>query len=137
MPVKTSFSMITPTEIRERFTPRLREIGASEAILWGSYARGDAHPGSDVDLIVVVDTDLDRFDRYVKYAWRLVTALDGLLPEEPNRSAPRIDLDIFTPDEWARHKARNSLVFEKAAGEGTVIYSGAEPSSSDLRPTAS
>lgn len=122
--------MITPAEIRERFAPRLREIGASEAILWGSYARGDAHPGSDVDLIVVVDTDLDRYDRYVKYAWPLVSALDGLLPEEPNRSAPNIDLDLFTPDEWARHKDRNSLVYEKATREGTVIYERAGQSAS-------
>lgn len=60
----------------------------------GSYARGDAHPGSDVDLIVIVDTGLGRFDRYQEYTWPLVTALDGLLPEEPNRTTTRVDLDI-------------------------------------------
>ena len=122
MPVMISFPMITPDEIRERFVPRLRSIGADRAILWGSYARGDAHPGSDVDVIVVVDTDLDRFDRYAKYAYPLASALDGLLPKEPNRSAPRVDLDIFTLDEWTRHKERNSLVYKMATGEGMVIY---------------
>lgn len=114
--------MITPDEIRERLSPRLREIDAARAILWGSYARGDAHPGSDVDLIVIVDTDLGRFDRYKEYTWPLATALDGLLPEEPNRSTPRVDLDIFTPHEWERHRLRNSSVYQRATSEGLVIY---------------
>lgn len=122
MPVQVSFPMITPGEIRERFAPRLQEIDADQAILWGSYARGDAHPGSDVDLIVIVDTDLDRFGRYKKYTWNLVTALDGLLPDEPNRRTPRIDLDIFTPDEWQSHRICNSAVYELATSEGMVIY---------------
>ena len=33
-------------------------------ILFGSYARGDADDGSDVDLLIVADTDLPPRDRY-------------------------------------------------------------------------
>jgi predicted nucleotidyltransferase len=42
-----------------RFGARLREV-----ILFGSYARGDAHEGSDVDVLVVVEglTEGERRD---------------------------------------------------------------------------
>lgn len=42
--------------LRRRFGPRLREMR-----LFGSYARGEAHEDSDVDVLVVVDglTDLE------------------------------------------------------------------------------
>jgi uncharacterized protein len=36
--------------LEARFGERLREV-----VLYGSYARGEAHPDSDVDVLVVVD----------------------------------------------------------------------------------
>lgn len=45
--------------LRERFGPRLREL-----VLFGSYARGEAHEDSDVDVLVVVD-DLSDDERRV------------------------------------------------------------------------
>jgi predicted nucleotidyltransferase len=46
-------------EVRERlhvlYGPRLRDV-----ILFGSYARGDAEEGSDIDLMVVLDTFADE-----------------------------------------------------------------------------
>lgn len=43
--------------LRERFGRRLREL-----VLFGSYARGEAHDESDVDILVVIDdlTDVER-----------------------------------------------------------------------------
>jgi predicted nucleotidyltransferase len=43
--------------VAARFGPRLREV-----VLFGSWARGDAHEESDVDVLVVVD-DLDERER--------------------------------------------------------------------------
>lgn len=37
-------------EIRAIVNPIAKEYGAERVFLFGSYARGDAHPGSDVDL---------------------------------------------------------------------------------------
>lgn len=31
----------------------------AEVILYGSYARGDYHDGSDIDLLILIDTDKD------------------------------------------------------------------------------
>lgn len=42
---------------------RLRELGVRELGLFGSFARGDARPDSDVDLFV--DLEEKSFDRYM------------------------------------------------------------------------
>jgi len=43
--------------------PRLRQLGVRELVLFGSYARGDENPSSDVDF--VVDLTQKSFDRYM------------------------------------------------------------------------
>src|SRR5512146_1544307 len=48
---------ITDT-IVEKFHPR-------RIILFGSHARGDPRPDSDVDLLVVMDSEKDRFARAI------------------------------------------------------------------------
>jgi len=65
--------------LRERFGPRLREL-----VLFGSYARGEAHEDSDVDVLVVVD-DLsdDERNEIVNIAYGIGLAADdwvGLSP---------------------------------------------------------
>ena len=40
------------SEIRAIVNPIAKAYGAERVFLFGSYARGDAHPGSDVDLRV-------------------------------------------------------------------------------------
>ncbi len=39
-------------ELQERITPKLREYGVTKAAVFGSRARGDAGPESDLDLLV-------------------------------------------------------------------------------------
>lgn len=122
MPVPVTFMMITPDEIRECLTPVLRGLGVEKALLRGSYARGDAHPGSDIDLIVVADTDRGRLERNGEYLWALGNALDKLSPELTNRRRPDLDLDVFSTVEWEKHVASNSRVYETATAEGIVLY---------------
>jgi uncharacterized protein len=43
-------------QLRER-APRLRELGISHLSLFGSMARGEAGPRSDLDLLIEVDPD--------------------------------------------------------------------------------
>lgn len=45
-------SMLTITEITERLIPILQQYNIKEAILFGSYAKGCADEGSDIDLYV-------------------------------------------------------------------------------------
>ena len=54
--------------IREAFEPILMKTGAAKAIVFGSYALGQADEYSDLDLIIVADTDRSFFKRHVEYS---------------------------------------------------------------------
>jgi predicted nucleotidyltransferase len=44
--------LYTITEIKERITPVARQYGLARVYLFGSYARGEAKPDSDIDLCI-------------------------------------------------------------------------------------
>ena len=48
--------------IKEKIVPILREAGVVRSSLFGSVARGEAGPESDVDLLVELPDDRDMFD---------------------------------------------------------------------------
>jgi predicted nucleotidyltransferase len=45
-------TLYTITEIKERITPVAQEYGLDKVYLFGSYARGEAKPDSDIDLCI-------------------------------------------------------------------------------------
>lgn len=81
-----------------------------KAIVFGSLARGEPFPRSDIDLILVQETEKRFFDRY-----------EGLLCEL-RRCVPERDVDvlIYTPEEMA-FMARRCFI-ATALREETVIY---------------
>ncbi len=96
--------------LRERLLPVLRTSRVQKAIVFGSFARGEASRHSDLDLILVQQTDRRFLDRY-----------DGLL-YELSRVVPERDLDvlIYTPEELASMSQRAFIA--AALDEGKVIY---------------
>ena len=97
-------------DIRSAFTPVLWKGGARKAIVFGSYARGDADEHSDLDLIVVTDTDRTFFDRYKNF---------GGLYDVWHKG---IDLLIYTPEELAQMLSEHRAFIDIALEEGVVIY---------------
>lgn len=97
-------------EIRRRAVPVLRRAGVRRAIVFGSWARGRADGFSDLDLAVVMDTDLPRPER----ARGLAGALDGALPVA-------VDLLVYTPAEFAANRSDGFGVFELFRREGVEI----------------
>jgi len=88
----------------------LAEAGAELAVAFGSYARGTADAFSDLDLVVVMPTDLPRFERH--------RALRRLLDALP----VAVDLLVYTPAEYAQGMSRGLGVFDAIAREGLVIH---------------
>jgi len=53
--------MFTIEEITQKLTPVFEAKGVTKATLFGSYAKGDATPESDVDLIVDMEPHIRGF----------------------------------------------------------------------------
>ena len=52
----------TLAELNELIKPIIKKYKAEQAILFGSYARQDATPGSDIDLYVIGGSTFDPTD---------------------------------------------------------------------------
>ena len=100
----------TIDQIREAFAPILKDGEAKKAIVFGSYARGDADRHSDLDLIVVVDTERSFFKRHEGFAGLYDVWRRGM------------DLLIYTPDELADMLAEHRDFIKTALEKGVVIY---------------
>ena len=89
--------------IVERFHPE-------QVILFGSYARGQAGPDSDVDLLVVMAVSGSKR----KLAVEIDLAVAGMgLPK---------DIIVVTPEEMARTKDIIGTIVYPAVREGRVMY---------------
>jgi uncharacterized protein len=90
---------------------RVRAAGAPlKIVLFGSRAREDARPDSDLDLLIIEESDLPRHKRAARYRRALV----GVFPSE--------DVVVWTPKEvefWAG--VPNAFV-TIALREGKTIY---------------
>lgn len=97
-------------KIRTTFEPFLRKGKAKKAIVFGSYARGEADVNSDLDLIIVADTTADWFNRYRAF------------PGVYNIWRGGIDMLIYTPEELEKMLAGGRAFIEDALREGVTIY---------------
>ncbi|RLC89366.1 MAG: nucleotidyltransferase domain-containing protein [Chloroflexi bacterium] len=95
----------------DEITRRILTITKPEQIiLFGSYARGNAGPASDLDLLVIIKgiTHPRRESTYIRRALR------GLLVP--------IDVIVATPEQIRRYQHTTSLIYESALREGKVLY---------------
>ena len=89
--------------IVERFAPE-------RIILFGSWARGDAGPDSDVDLLVEMESELSPPERAIALRRALVPRTWAL------------DLLVWTPAEAARMRRVFGSLAETIDREGRVLY---------------
>lgn len=105
------------SELLEEITRRILAVSAPEQIiLFGSYARGESGPDSDLDLLVIEKgVEAPR-----RESVRLRRALRGLLVP--------IDVIVATPQQIRRHRDAIGLIYGPALREGRVLYERAATS---------
>jgi predicted nucleotidyltransferase len=92
----------------------VREVDPQSIILFGSRARGDARPDSDVDLLIVRDRDtLPRQPRYM-VTGRLYNLLSHVRVSK--------DILIYTTEEVEGWKDCKNHVIAHALREGQTLY---------------
>jgi predicted nucleotidyltransferase len=98
-------------DLRRRIAPHVRR--ARKVIAFGSVARGEADAWSDLDLIVVADTTRPFFERFKDFA--------GLY-----EVWPRLDLLVYTREEFARMIDEENPLVRRALEEGVVLHEAGE-----------
>ena len=96
--------------IRQMAARVVRQFQPERVILFGSYARGEAGPDSDVDLLVVMDITTTKRDTMVEIG---VALIDFAGPK---------DIFVSTPEEFAWRKEVVGTVERPANAEGKVLY---------------
>jgi predicted nucleotidyltransferase len=89
-------------QIVEKFKPQ-------KIILFGSYARGNPHPESDVDLLVVMDTQLKEIQQAIQICQQIEYRFG-------------LDLIVHTPEYLAERMKMGDWFLRDVIKEGKVIY---------------
>ena len=97
-------------DLGSRLAPVLQRYHVCRAIVFGSFARGEPSPRSDLDLILVQRPDKRFFERYEG----LLCDLGQAVPERA------LEVLIYTPEELERLRSRRFIT--RALREGRVIY---------------
>jgi predicted nucleotidyltransferase len=101
----------------ETYSEIVRRIRAAanprKIVLYGSRARGEFHPNSDIDLLVIEDSRLPRHRRAIP-----IYAALSEMPLEVDT-----EIVVYTPaeEEW---RCAEAAPVTPALREGTVLYEG-------------
>lgn len=97
----------------EALRPLLRERKASAAYLIGSRARGTDDEHSDIDVIIVAESERPEVERFKDY-----------LPAILAPFATSVDLFVYTPAEFERLKAEERPFLTHALDGAKLIHEG-------------
>ena len=89
-----------------------REFKPQKIILFGSYARGKPRPESDLDLLIVMDTDLRESEQALRIRQHL-KPLFGM------------DLLVYTPARLSQRLAWGDSFLREITERGIVLYESA------------
>lgn len=96
----------------DRVLEGLTDYGPEKVILFGSYARGDYDEFSDIDLIVIKDTEQRFFQRLAE--------VDAFMPRDV-----KADVFVYTPQEFQTMIESGNPFIEQALKDGIVLYEDA------------
>ncbi|MFW5821979.1 MAG: nucleotidyltransferase domain-containing protein [Tangfeifania sp.] len=102
--------MISFKKIEEIKQQIVRDFNPRKILLIGSYASGTQNKDSDLDLLIVTDSDLPRHHR----AFNIRKSLIG--NEIP------LDILVYTPDEFESEKNENYSFINSALKNARLLY---------------
>ncbi len=98
-------------ETLEEVVRRILAAGSPlRIVLFGSSARGEARPGSDLDVLIVEESSLPRYKRAARY----LRALVGVFPAK--------DVVVWTPQEIEAWSQVPNAFVTTALREGKTLY---------------
>ncbi len=104
-----SARLVRMEEIKDKVLTIAEKFNPDKIILFGSYASGTAIPDSDVDLLVIMDTDQPARDLSVKISLLF------------KHSFP-MDIIVRTPREIATRLAEGDFFLKEILENGKVLY---------------
>lgn len=107
----TMLPSIVDDKLLAEVVRRLLAVGSPEkVILFGSRARGDERPDSDLDVLIIEQSGEPRYRRASRY----LRALTGIFPEK--------DVVVWTSDEVREWEQVPNAFITTAIREGRVLY---------------
>ena len=107
---RLGFEPVTPQKIRAVVRKIVENFDPEKVILFGSYAYGKPTIDSDVDVLVVMESDETPAAR----ATRVIGALRG-------KTFP-MDILVSTPSEIEHRLAIGDFFYQEIVGMGKVLY---------------
>ena len=92
--------------LRQQFPERVHQT-----ILFGSKARGDSHPWSDIDILIVVDRD----------DWKLSHAISTLAADVSLEYDVLIGPRVIGQERWERMKEHHFSLYQNVTAEGIPL----------------
>jgi|SRR3989339_1197899 len=102
--------MIDSTKINDIVKRIASNYSPDKIILFGSYASGMSNDGSDLDLIIIKDTELPRHKR----SFDIYKSLIGLMVP--------IDILVYTNQEFEQEKNQKYSFIYSAIKTSKIIY---------------
>jgi len=89
---------------------RLKSYDPDKIILFGSYATGEIDEFSDIDLIVIKDTNKRFIERLIEVSEIIGSNID------------KVDVFVYTNEEWKRMIEWGSPFAQEVLKKGKIIY---------------
>lgn len=91
-----------------------RKYNPEKIYVFGSYARGDVYEGSDLDLVIIKDTNKRFQDR-----------ISDVL--ELNDYEIAVEPLVYTPKEFEEMRERGNALIHTVLKEGKLVYEKQQP----------
>lgn len=99
-------------DLIDKVLSALRPYNPEKVYLFGSWAAGEQDELSDLDLVVIKETDVPFFARLREVGRMIPTSLGGL------------DVLVYTPAEFEEMRRAGNAFAEMIVEEGNLIYGG-------------